>query len=52
MEEGIAHLCYISTATTLLKQKLEKTVTKKKHGNEQREKSLAEFYKMCLNAIV
>lgn len=34
MEEGIAHLCYITSSTTLLRNKITKNITKKKSGNE------------------
>lgn len=51
MEEGVAHLCYITNSTTLLKQKIEKNVTKKKSGQDLRAKSMGDFFSMCLSAI-
>lgn len=51
MEEGVAHLCLISAATTRLKQKIEKHVVKKKEKNEQRDKSLQEFFHLCFLAL-
>ncbi|CAD8167768.1 unnamed protein product [Paramecium octaurelia] len=51
MEEGVGHLCLIGSATTRLKQKVEKQITKKRSANEQREKAMEEFFKACLAAL-
>lgn len=34
MDEGIAHLCYVKSTITLLKNKIEKSIPKKKAGAE------------------
>ncbi|CAD8133681.1 unnamed protein product [Paramecium pentaurelia] len=51
MEEGVGHLCLIGSATTRLKQKVEKQITKKRSSNEQREKGMEEFFRACLAAL-
>lgn len=52
MEEGIAHLCYISANTTFIKQKIEKNIQKKSRDYSQQDKQLQSFYDTCSNAIL
>jgi protein pelota len=51
MEEGFAHLCYVKQSITLLKKKIEKSVSKKSSGDEIYRKSLARFLHECYLAI-
>lgn len=51
MEEGVAHLCYVKQSITLLKQKIEKNVSKKSSGEEIHRKSLGKFFAECYAAI-
>lgn len=51
MEEGVAHLCYVKQSITLLKKKIEKTISKKSSGEEIYRKSLARFLHECYVAI-
>jgi protein pelota len=51
MDEGIAHLCYVKPSITLLKQKIEKNVSKKSSGEEVYKKSIGKFFNECYLAI-
>ena len=52
MEEGVAHICYISSNTTLIKHKIEKNIQKKSNNNSQYDKQLEQFYDQCSNIII
>lgn len=51
MDEGIAHLCYVKPSITLLKQKVEKNVSKKSSGQQIYKKSIGKFFKDCYLAV-
>ncbi len=51
MEEGVAHLCYVKQSITLLKKKIEKSISKKSSGEEIYRKSLGRFFQECYMAI-
>ena len=51
MEEGVAHLCYVKHSITLLKKKIEKSISKKSSGEEIYRKSLGRFFQDCYMAI-
>ena len=44
MDEGIAHICYVKPSITLLKQKIEKNISKKSSGEEIYKKSIGKFF--------
>jgi len=52
MEEGVAHLCYIKSAITLIKEKIEKSIPKKKSGADVHEKALNIFFKNCFDIMI
>ncbi len=51
MEEGVAHICYVKPEITLLKQKIQKNVSKKGAGDDIYQKSLGKFFEECWNGI-
>lgn len=51
MEEGVAHICYIKNSMTLLKNKIEKNISKKTSGEEIHKKSLVKFFEEIYRAI-
>ena len=51
MDEGIAHLCYVKPSITLLKQKIDKNVSKKSSGDEVYKKSIGKFFNECYLAV-
>jgi hypothetical protein len=40
MEEGVAHLCFVSPNTTFMKHKVEKAIPRKSHYNNNNDKHL------------
>ncbi|ODV98456.1 hypothetical protein PACTADRAFT_932 [Pachysolen tannophilus NRRL Y-2460] len=53
MEEGIAHICLLTDNMTVLRAKIEKSIPKKKRGdNSQYEKAYNKFLKMCNDTIL
>lgn len=52
-EEGIAHLCLITDNMTVLKTKIEKSIPKKRRGdNSNHDKSLAKFYDLIITTML
>ena len=51
MEEGIAHLCFISPNTTFIKHKVLHTISKKNNYNNTYDKQLATFYEACSTIV-
>ena len=51
LEEGVAHLCYVKNSITLLKKKIERTISKKACGDEIYKKSLNRFFQECYQII-
>ena len=51
MDEGIAHICYVKPSITLLKQKVEKNISKKSSGEEIYKKSIGKFFQECYQAL-
>ncbi len=53
MEEGFAHVCIITNNMTLLKQKVEKKIAKKRRGDIRgHEEDLKKFYNHVYNAVI
>lgn len=52
-EEGIAHLCLVTDNMTVLRNKIEKSIPKKKRGdNSNYEKGLQKFYDLIINTML
>lgn len=52
-EEGIAHLCLVTENMTVLRNKIEKSIPKKKRGdNSNHEKGLQKFYDLIINTML
>ncbi|KAI5285926.1 Translation factor pelota [Ascosphaera aggregata] len=51
MQEGLAHICFIGQYQTILKQKIETSVARKRHGNEH-EKAMTKFYQQIQDALL
>lgn len=52
-EEGIAHLCLITDNMTVMKSKIEKSIPKKRRGdNTNHEKGLNKFYEMIITTML
>lgn len=51
MQEGIANLCLVKAAITKNCAKIERTIPKKKAGNQQYEKAIVKFYDDIYRAI-
>jgi len=52
MEEGIAHLFYISTSQTVTKGKISQAIPKKRNGSTQHDKGKEKFFEKVLNQLV
>ncbi|KRW99069.1 hypothetical protein PPERSA_11670 [Pseudocohnilembus persalinus] len=52
MDEGIGHLCFVKSQITLMKQKIEKSIPKKRQGASGHDTEMQKFYKLCFDAIM
>ncbi|CAG0885665.1 unnamed protein product [Darwinula stevensoni] len=53
MQEGLAHVCLVTSSMTLVRAKIENTVPRKRKGNAaQHEKGLHRFYENVMQAIL
>ncbi|ORY63278.1 translation factor pelota [Pseudomassariella vexata] len=51
MQEGIANICLITQYRTILKQRVEHTVPKKRSASSDQEKGMKAFYKKTLDSL-
>ncbi|KAI5284500.1 Translation factor pelota, partial [Ascosphaera acerosa] len=51
MQEGLAHICFIGQYQTVMKQKIETSVARKRHGNEH-DKAMSRFYQHTQDALL
>ncbi|KAA8647287.1 putative translation factor pelota [Aspergillus tanneri] len=52
MQEGIAHICFIGQFQTIMKQKVEMSVPRKRHGGSDHDKGMSKFYQITLDTLV
>ncbi|XP_048518975.1 protein pelota [Dendroctonus ponderosae] len=53
MQEGLAHVCLITSSMTLIRAKIDVTIPRKRKGLvQQHEKGLAKFYEQVMQAIL
>ncbi|KAJ5551515.1 hypothetical protein N7535_000539 [Penicillium sp. DV-2018c] len=52
MQEGLAHICFIGQFQTILKQKVEMSVPRKRHGGGDHDKGMNKFYKVTLETLL
>ncbi|KAJ5468332.1 hypothetical protein N7475_006084 [Penicillium sp. IBT 31633x] len=52
MQEGIAHICFIGQFQTIMKQKVEMSVPRKRHGGGDHDKGMNKFYKVLLDTLL
>lgn len=53
MQEGLAHVCLITSSMTLVRTKIDVNIPRKRKGNAaQHEKGLTKFYEAVLQAIL
>ncbi|KAJ6171898.1 hypothetical protein N7470_000965 [Penicillium chermesinum] len=50
--EGLAHICFIGQFQTILKQKVEMSVPRKRHGGGEHDKGINKFYKVTLDTLL
>lgn len=51
MEEGVAHLCFISPNTTIIKHKVLMAIGRKNNYNSHYDKQLTNFYSSCCQMV-
>ncbi|ODQ58368.1 hypothetical protein WICANDRAFT_34202 [Wickerhamomyces anomalus NRRL Y-366-8] len=53
LQEGVAHICLITENMTVLRQKIERSIPRKKRGDSSaHDKSLDKFYELVSNTLV
>ncbi|PGH17954.1 mRNA surveillance protein pelota [Helicocarpus griseus UAMH5409] len=52
MQEGLAHICFIGQYQTVLKQKVELSIPRKRQGGTDHDKTLTKFYQNTLEALL
>ncbi|OJK03134.1 hypothetical protein ASPACDRAFT_113915 [Aspergillus aculeatus ATCC 16872] len=52
MQEGLAHICFIGQFQTILKQKVEMSVPRKRHGGGDHDKGMNKFFQVTLDTLV
>ncbi|BCR85315.1 putative translation factor pelota [Aspergillus chevalieri] len=52
MQEGIAHICFIGQFQTILKQKVEMSVPRKRMGGGEHDKGMSKFYQTTLDTLL
>ncbi|OJD27470.1 mRNA surveillance protein pelota [Blastomyces percursus] len=52
MQEGLAHICFIGQFQTVLKQKIELSIPRKRQGGADHDKALTKFFQTTLDALV
>ncbi|KAJ0420044.1 eRF1 domain 1-domain-containing protein [Aspergillus carlsbadensis] len=52
MQEGLAHICFIGQHRTILKQKVEMSVPRKRAGGSDHDKTMTKFYQTTLDTLL
>ncbi|EDN08062.1 translation release factor eRF1 [Histoplasma capsulatum] len=52
MQEGLAHICFIGQFQTVLKQKIELSIPRKRQGGLDRDKALTKFFQTTLDTLL
>ncbi|XP_073416640.1 protein pelota homolog [Dendrobates tinctorius] len=53
MQDGLAHICLVTSSMTLLRAKIETSIPRKRRGNcSQHEKALEKFYEQVMQGII
>ncbi|KAJ5103293.1 hypothetical protein N7532_003822 [Penicillium argentinense] len=52
MQEGLAHICFIGQFQTILKQKVEMSVPRKRQGGGDHDKGMIKFYRVTLDTLL
>ncbi|EGE07369.1 translation factor pelota [Trichophyton equinum CBS 127.97] len=52
MQEGLANICFIGQFQTVLKQKVELTIPRKRQGGSDYDKALSKFYQLTLDNLL
>ncbi|OQD77518.1 hypothetical protein PENDEC_c002G04823 [Penicillium decumbens] len=52
MQEGIAHICFIGQFQTILKQKVEMSVPRKRQGGSDHDKGMNKFFRTILDTLL
>ncbi|KAK2734044.1 Translation factor pelota [Myotisia sp. PD_48] len=52
MQEGLANICFIGQFQTVLKQKVETTIPRKRQGGSDHDKALTKFYQLTLETLL
>lgn len=52
MQEGLAHICFIGQFQTILKQKIEMSVPRKRQGGSDHDKGMNKFYRTTLETLL
>ncbi|PYH40939.1 putative translation factor pelota [Aspergillus saccharolyticus JOP 1030-1] len=52
MQEGLAHICFIGQFQTILKQKVEMSVPRKRQGGGDHDKGMNKFFQVTLDTLV
>ncbi|EAS33562.3 mRNA surveillance protein pelota [Coccidioides immitis RS] len=52
MQEGLANICFIGQFQTVLKQKVEMTIPRKRQGGSDHDKALAKFFQVTLETLL
>ncbi|KAM5463382.1 Translation factor pelota [Microsporum audouinii] len=52
MQEGLANICFIGQYQTVLKQKVELTIPRKRQGGSDYDKALSKFYQLTLDNLL
>ncbi|KAI9371660.1 eRF1 domain 1-domain-containing protein [Aspergillus egyptiacus] len=52
MQEGLAHICFIGQFRTILKQKVEMSVPRKRQGGSDHDKTMTKFFQTTLDTLL
>ncbi|KAK2736218.1 Translation factor pelota [Onygenales sp. PD_40] len=52
MQEGLAHICFIGQFQTVLKQKVELSIPRKRQGGSDHDKALTKFFQLTLDNLL
>ncbi|KAJ5492756.1 Protein dom34 [Penicillium diatomitis] len=52
MQEGLAHICFIGQFQTIMKQKVEMSVPRKRQGGGDHDKGMNKFYRVTLETLL
>ncbi|KAL1981457.1 hypothetical protein VTN96DRAFT_2629 [Rasamsonia emersonii] len=52
MQEGLAHICFITQFQTILKQKVEMSIPRKRQGGSDHDKGMAKFFQVTLDTLL